>query len=203
LVALPFLLSFLCKTIRITAVNSEPVQKEISSGNNFIVAFWHGTMIIPWYYFRAQNFSALISKSKDGEILTRVLNNWKYNVIRGSSNDGGKEAFDTLLSLAANKKSILITADGPKGPAKKMKAGAVVISQRTQSPLFLMGVAYKNKLQLKSWDNFEIPFPFSKARIIFSKKIELGKDMLREEISDKILDAERMLNKLQAEAAVS
>jgi len=203
IIALPFLLSMLCKTIRINIVNVASLQKEIEKGNNFIIAFWHGTMVIPWYYFRNKNMSTLISKSKDGEILTKTLESWKYNVIRGSSNDGGKEAFGRLLNIAAEKKSLMITADGPKGPAKKMKAGAVVISQRTQTTLLLLGIGYKNKIQLKSWDKLEIPLPFSKAKIVFSDKIDLNKDLSREDISAKIIEAENRLNDLQKEAVIS
>ncbi|PJA96610.1 MAG: hypothetical protein CO129_05635, partial [Ignavibacteriales bacterium CG_4_9_14_3_um_filter_34_10] len=96
-----------------------------------------------------------------------------------------------------------ITADGPKGPAKKMKAGAVVISQRTQTTLLLLGIGYKNKIQLKSWDKLEIPLPFSKAKIVFSDKIDLNKDLSREDISAKIIEAENRLNDLQKEAVIS
>ncbi|GAB4136953.1 MAG: hypothetical protein Fur0015_09040 [Ignavibacteriales bacterium] len=200
--SLPFLISLLCKSLRISKVNYDEIQDEIIKGNNFILAFWHGTMIAPWYIFRKSNMSALISKSKDGSLLSNVLEHWEYNVVRGSSNDGGKAAFNQLNELTTSGNSILITVDGPKGPKYKMKSGAVVLAQRNQVPLYLLGVGYKSKMKLKSWDEFQIPKPFTKVNLLFSKKINFSKELSREEIEEKIIDTEKQLNQLQIEAEV-
>lgn len=197
---LPFILSLLCKSIKINAKNFVEIEDDIKKGNNFILAFWHGTMIAPWYFFRNQHLSALISKSKDGSLLARVLEQWKYNVVRGSSNDGGKEAFNQLNELSSSGNSILITVDGPKGPMHKMKPGAVVLAQRNQVPLYLLGVGYKSKIKLKSWDEFQIPKLFTKVKMIFSNKIILEKNLSREDIEQRIIYSENMLKQLQFEA---
>jgi len=45
--------------------------------------------------------------------------------------------------------------------------------------------------------------PVSKAKIVFSDKIDLNKDLSREDISAKIIEAENRLNDLQKEAVIS
>ena len=113
-VSLGFLTSVLCNTLKIRRVNSEGIDLLIAEKKNFILAFWHGAMLIPWYVHRDQNMTALVSKSKDGTLLAKLLEKWKYNVIRGSSNDGGRAALDTMIGWQKemNLFCLLLTARG-------------------------------------------------------------------------------------------
>ncbi|MEZ4691139.1 MAG: DUF374 domain-containing protein [Ignavibacteria bacterium] len=74
---LPVLLSLLIKTLRVKYINI-PDEKKRS-----VFIFWHSKMLLGWWLFKDKNYSALVSQSKDGEILTNVLNQWGYNVLRG------------------------------------------------------------------------------------------------------------------------
>ena len=65
-----------------------------------IVAFWHGEMLPVWFSFRALRPVALVSSSKDGSLLSRLLQDWGYTVVLGSSSKGGKEALDQLARNA-------------------------------------------------------------------------------------------------------
>lgn len=193
--------SVLCKTVKLDIKNAAKTDGLIKDGNNIVFAFWHGTMLIPWFLQRDKNFSSLVSQSKDGELLANALVKWNYNVERGSSHKGGKEALEMLIEKANNKYSISITPDGPTGPPRVMKAGAVIIAQRSEIPLVLCGVAYKNKYVLeKSWDRFQIPKFFSKINVIYSDPIYIGKELSREEVSKMIDKCSIKLNELQMEA---
>ena len=173
-----YVLVLLIKTLRVETRNSESIEKNLKEKKNFVLAFWHGTMLLPWYYHRNKNFSALVSQSKDGEILTRLLKRWNYSVVRGSSNMGGKEALELLMRESSEGRNIAITPDGPKGPIYEMKAGAVVCAKKNSIPLYLLGARYDKKYILKSWDKFEIPKPFSKVSLVYSdpKFIDPGAD---------------------------
>ncbi|MFH1198217.1 MAG: lysophospholipid acyltransferase family protein [bacterium] len=189
----------LCKSLRIRFNNLEAVTGLEKEKKNYIAAFWHGNMIVPWYVNRGRNFSALVSQSKDGELLAKILKKWEYDVIRGSSNIGGKEALDLMIEKAKSGYSVAITPDGPKGPAHKMKAGPVVVSKKTGIPLILMGTVFSKKKKLKSWDSFEVPMPFSRIDINYSDPIFIDGKLTYEETSVKIDEAEKLLNSLQKE----
>lgn len=191
----------LCKSLRVRTKNFDNL-KSLLNTKNLVVAFWHGTMIIPWFYFRKFRMSALVSASKDGELLFRVLKKWNYNVQRGSSSKGGKDAIEKLISLASENYSIAITPDGPGGPVFEMKPGAVIAAKKSNIPLALIGIGIENKWKLKSWDSFEIPKFFSRVNIICSEPLVIDPDMTYEETSEKILECEKMLNQLQTEASV-
>ena len=183
---LPVVLNVLLKSLRFNISSNEAIEQLLSSGQNFVVAFWHGKMIAGWYLFNKKNFAALISKSKDGEILAKLLAMWKFEVVRGSSHKGGKESMQILLDLVTNKYSIAITPDGPTGPAKVMKPGAVVISKKTGIPLVLVGIAYKRKWILNSWDKFELPKPFSEVFVKYSEPKFISSDLSYEETDEQI-----------------
>lgn len=200
LTVLTFIVNLVIKTYRIRIYNDDEVKKLYKSGKNFISAFWHGRMLIPWYVNRKYKIAALVSKSKDGEILTRLLKNWNYNVVRGSSHIGGKEALNIMEKTIDEGYSFAITPDGPTGPPYKMKAGAVVLAHRKSIPLLLLGTASNRNFVFKSWDKFQVPKPFSKVSVVYSEPIYVREDSSREEINKLIEECEIKLTGLQKEA---
>lgn len=197
---LTFIVNLVIKTYRIRIYNDDAVKVLSQNGKNFITAFWHGRMLIPWYVNRKYKIAALVSKSKDGEILTRLLKNWNYNVVRGSSHIGGKEALNIMEMTIDEEYSFAITPDGPTGPPNKMKAGAVVLAHRKSVPLFLMGTAANKYFVFNSWDKFQVPEPFTKVSVVYSEPIYVKVSSSREEINKLIEDCETKLMKLQKEA---
>jgi len=190
----------LCKTLRITFINKNVIEKLDKDGKNYVLAFWHGSMLIPWYLGRNKNFAALISKSKDGDLLSRILKGWNYEVVRGSSSSGGFVALGIMVDYAKNNYSVAITPDGPKGPIHKLKAGAVITAKKSGLPLVMVGIGHEKKRILKSWDKFEIPKFFSKVKVVYSEPYYVKGDLNYDETSKVIENSEQELNKLHKEA---
>lgn len=192
-----FAIRLLCHSLSIVETNKEVLLDLKNENRNFIIAFWHGKMLIPWFMFKDTNASAIVSTSKDGGILTNILKKWNYNVQRGSSSKGGKEVLENLLAEAENKKNILITPDGPKGPIYKMKAGAVIVAKKRGIPIVLAGVYNYKKIKLKSWDHFEIPWFFSKSTIKYSQPYFVDNELSYEETDSMIKFIESELIQLE------
>jgi lysophospholipid acyltransferase (LPLAT)-like uncharacterized protein len=190
----------LCKSLKIEKHNYEVIKKLNSENQNYVLAFWHGTMLLPWYLHGSPEVVALTSKSKDGDILAKILRKWKFNVVRGSSSTGGDVALGTMVDYAKNKSSIAITPDGPRGPRHQFKAGAVVTAKKTSIPLILVGVGLKRKKILSNWDKFEIPYFFTKAAAIYSEPVYVNSNLTYDETSKIISDCEKKLNELQTQA---
>ncbi len=194
-------LNVLCKTLKVIYSNREVLDELIKQKKNYIVAFWHGTMLLPWYLHKNQNMVALISKSKDGDLLAKLLRKWNYTIVRGSSTEGGNIALGIMVDYAKNFSSVAITPDGPKGPVHKLKAGAVVAAKKSGVPLVLLGIGIQKKKVLKSWDKFEIPMMFSRVRAVYSNPVFIEADLNYDETSKMILQCEMKLNELQDNAA--
>jgi lysophospholipid acyltransferase (LPLAT)-like uncharacterized protein len=202
LFVLYYLINVLCKSLKITVKNNSVTNKLEENSRNYILAFWHGTMLLPWFMHKNRKFAALISQSKDGDLLARILKKWNYHVIRGSSSKGGNMALGTMIDFASTGYSVSVTPDGPRGPSCRMKAGAVVTAKKSGLPLVLAGVGYKDKRNLRSWDNFSIPKFFSRAQIVYSEPVYIDKDLSYEDTSAVIQKCEDILNELQQQAEV-
>ena len=176
---LPFLINLLIKTLRIK-IHNKP-----SEDKNYIFIFWHSQMLLGWWLFKNRRAVALVSKSKDGDILNRILLKWNYKVIRGSSSKGGKEAIDVITGIVNKNNSAVLTPDGPRGPAREIKNGALIISNKSGLPVIPVKIIYHRKKVLsKSWDKFEIPFPFSLCEVYFGKEYYYGKYLPKNELTE-------------------
>jgi lysophospholipid acyltransferase (LPLAT)-like uncharacterized protein len=194
----------LCASLRIQYRNEKGVQHAIAGKKNFIVAFWHGGMLTGWFIHRprgARRIAALVSRSKDGALLDATLKKWGYEMIRGSSHIGGKEAMQLMEEEIRTGASLCITPDGPTGPRHQMKMGAVRLAQKTGVPLFLAGIGIARKKTLGSWDRFEIPMPWSRAAVVYSDPITVPDQYTGEGLDHFKSECERQLIALNAEAA--
>lgn len=194
------LVDLLCRSLKIIIVNDEFVRNLEKNEKNYVVAFWHETMLVPWYLHGKKKSAALTSKSKDGDLLAKQLKRWGYEVIRGSSNKGGDVALGVMIDYAKNNFSIAVTPDGPRGPARKFKAGAVITAKKTGIPLVLLAIGFRKKKYLNSWDKFQIPYFFTKTNVIYSEPFYIDKNLSYEETSEMILRCENTLNEMQEKA---
>jgi len=193
-------LDALCKTLKVSYKNKKTIESLKKQQQNYVLAFWHDTMLLPWFLHKNDGFAALTSKSKDGDLLAKQLKHWKYKVVRGSSSKGGDVALGIMVDHAKNGYSIAITPDGPRGPVHKFKAGAVITAKRTGVPVVLMGIGIKSKKELKSWDKFQVPNPFTKVKVIYSEPVYVDGKLSYDETSKVIEECEKKLNELQLEA---
>ena len=69
----------------------------------------------------------------------------------------------------------LVTCDGPKGPAREVKAGILYLAQKTGLPIIPIANALSRKLEFsRAWDRFQVPLPFSKAVVVHGRLVFVG-----------------------------
>jgi lysophospholipid acyltransferase (LPLAT)-like uncharacterized protein len=129
-----------------------------------VIVFWHGGMLPVWFRFRNRNYSALVSGSRDGEILSNYLQrSLGYTTIRGSSSRGGSEALAEIVEALCTR-SCLITPDGPRGPVHEAKAGALIAAQRSGRKVLVAGWSSSSSWRFRSWDSMRVPRPFARIK---------------------------------------
>lgn len=160
-----------------------------------IVIFWHRYLLAAWKFLSKYDAIAVVSPSKDGNLLSSLLSKWGYRFIRGSSDKSSKEVLSQIVELA-NSNIVSLTPDGPRGPVFKLKPGAVVAAHRTGVPIYYIDISttYK-KIFTRSWDGFEFPLPFSKIKINISDPILVPSNFTKEEIANLISEIENMMKK--------
>ena len=170
-----------------------------------IFLFWHRHIFFIIYKFRKSMARPLISLSKDGELVAQIAVEFGLNPIRGSSSKGGMRAFLALIRTIRQIKNpqILITADGPKGPAKKIKDGIILLAQKTSVPIIpITWNSTRTKIFEKSWDRFMIPLPFSQITFFYGHPIYIPSDLKREDIPAFKLEIEREIRDLEKKAGL-
>lgn len=141
--------------------------------SNYIGSLWHNRLLIfPLVlrrFFPNRRGAALISASRDGELLSDAIHHFDYDVIRGSSSKLGASALFQLTNVLAGGGDVVITPDGPRGPAYELGPGIVFLAQKTGKAVLPMNMEYSSCWRVKSWDRFIIPKPFSKVRVIIGQ----------------------------------
>lgn len=137
-----------------------------------MLAFWHGKMMTGWLaaakmFARTRSAApiAVVSLSKDGEILANALDVLGYELIRGSSSRGKDVVKQGIQAALESGRAVVITPDGPRGPKESFKYGSIRLAAQCRAPIFFLAITHHKAWKLRSWDEFEIPKPFSKVDI--------------------------------------
>ncbi len=193
-----------CKVVEIQGeYNLEPL---IKSQRPFIPVYWHQHHVYGAYLMlklkkRGVNIGFLISSSSDGDMSAKIADKWGSVDIRGSSTRTGAKALrDLYLAISKDKISPVNTSDGPTGPLHVFKPGAIMLAQLTKSELVPVSYAASRYWQLKSWDKFIIPKPFSKIVISVGKPVKIEKTLSEKELENTCKLLQSMLLKLEFSA---
>ena len=186
-----FIISLFWWTCRVEKIiGDEHTQKLLEKGEPIIPCYWHQMHIFgSWYMRKLQKrglkIGFLISPSVDGEVAAKIVESWGAVAIRGSSNRTGARALkDMYNTIVKDKISPVTTSDGPTGPVHKFKQGAVLLAQLTQSPLLPIAYTASRYWELKTWDKFIIPKPFSRIIIAVGEPHNISKKLNAEEMEE-------------------
>jgi lysophospholipid acyltransferase (LPLAT)-like uncharacterized protein len=149
-----------------------------------VFAFWHRSLLVCAHRFRGLGISILVSSSFDGELITRTTELLGFHVVRGSSTRGGAAGLRAMQQAYAEGHRCAITADGPRGPLFVAKPGTALLANSAGPPSAngqpagtWVGCFYAlpgRAWQLRSWDRFLIPKPFSRVVITWPAHVPAG-----------------------------
>ena len=187
------ILRILRRTLRFRLIGKDYFNEVLNRGEGCIAAFWHGDIMISMLYNINKGYNALVSKSKDGEIIARILNGYGYKTIRGSTGKIDKRALVGMLRVLKKKELVGITPDGPHGPYRKLQPGAVSIARKSGCPIVPLAVSANRKKIFKSWDRFLLPLPFSECYVLYGEPIYIKNSGNKDTDSDDIKMVEEII----------
>ena len=145
---------------------------------NYIGALWHNRLLIFPLVLRRflpnRHGAALISASRDGDLLADAIHRFGYDVVRGSSSRLGASAILQLTEALAAGRDVVITPDGPRGPAYELGPGIIFLAQKSGAAVLPMNLEFSHCWRLGSWDRFIVPRPFSKVRVLIGQRYRVG-----------------------------
>lgn len=157
----------LFRTVRLQVVVSAPDSNpNVLGGERFVYCVWHDSMVIPVFGVNHSGTTALTSQHADGSFVANVLKLRRISAIRGSTNRITTSAARQLIRSASTD-HLVITPDGPRGPARKISGGIVFLASRTGRAVVPTAYACSRYWRVKgSWSDLIIPKPFARVLLL-------------------------------------
>jgi lysophospholipid acyltransferase (LPLAT)-like uncharacterized protein len=160
----------------------------------WVLALWHG-QILPLLAFKLRRRTvALVSLSRDGDLLA-----WAFRVLgvaseRGSSSAQGRKGLRQIATrLRSEPCDAAFAVDGPRGPRHRVQGGALAAARLCGGVVVPFVAACERVIALRSWDGFEIPWPFSRVVVVLGSPIQVGRGGVEPALLAQALDASEAL----------
>ena len=195
-----WLVKAIAATYRVRIVDPENESRFLENGKGLVYASWHQRFFPGITFFATRKpIAIMISQSRDGEYISRIVHSLGWLPVRGSSSRGGPEALQKIKELSAKGYKIGHIVDGPRGPCGIIKPGLLTIAQHAEIPIVPTITSGQKTWVFNSWDRFMVPRPFSRVIIRFGEPIFIPEDLHGEAFEEKRADIEARLCELYAD----
>jgi lysophospholipid acyltransferase (LPLAT)-like uncharacterized protein len=194
------LLALLGATLRWRVEGLEYYERALSGGRPPIIGFWHGRILPGTYYFKRRGIVVITSQNFDGEWIARIIARFGYGAARGSSSANARGALRELMRHIRGGRSVAFTLDGPRGPAREAKAGAVWLASVTGSPIVPFHAEASRAWTARSWDRTQVPQPFSRVSLVIGEPLDVPSGADADGLEVSRLELERRLEHLSKRA---
>jgi lysophospholipid acyltransferase (LPLAT)-like uncharacterized protein len=192
------------RTCKFTILGGEHEAFALHCDGPALTTTWH--FAFPAFVYRFRDCSALtmVSRSRDGEWVARVMQHLGYRCFRGSPGKGGSTALKQLISHIKGTRGGGFIADGSQGPPRIAQKGILLLARYSGAPLVPLSMAADPRWRFPSWDRTVLAKPFSNIVMAFGPPIWIDRDITASELECARRDLEKTLNDLteQAEEAV-
>ena len=192
------LIRLIGSTLRFRVEGREHWDEAARAGALPVYTFWHDRIFAGAYFFRRRRIVVMTSQSFDGEYIARFIQRFGYGAARGSSTRGGVGALVEMARLVRRGCPAGFTVDGPRGPRRVAKTGALLLAKKTGRPVLPFAVEAQRFWRLGSWDKLQIPKPFTPAVVRLAPPIRVGTDADDETLEAHRVELQRALDALSA-----
>lgn len=191
------LLTGLLATVRSELVHGHEIEETIvRPGIPAIYVLWHGRLLPCAYHYRHLGLGTVISRNRDGDYISGMIQRWGFHVIRGSSSRGAVGAQLAIVRALEEGRSVALTPDGPRGPRQKMKLGPLRAAQKAAVPLVPVAGAAAAGWYFGRWDRFLVPKPFTRAAVGLGEPLYLPRTASPDDLARSAILLENRLNAL-------
>jgi lysophospholipid acyltransferase (LPLAT)-like uncharacterized protein len=188
-----------CSSLRIVQTGRETLDAFDAQGRIMMFALFHDELFPLMHVRENLRLVTVVSRSRDGEYLARLLQSLGLKTARGSSSRHGASALRQIARIMREDRYHgVITVDGPRGPRHRVKQGAIILAFRTPALVMPVRLFPNHAKKFDSWDSFQLPLPFTRVDIVFGEPYAVRASELDEEtIVAECLELERRLKDLR------
>jgi lysophospholipid acyltransferase (LPLAT)-like uncharacterized protein len=183
------LLFLSCRVTKLKGGEYEEMAVKMPTGS-VIYASWHQRLFYQIHRLRKRKVTVMISQSRDGEYIARLVNWLGLKDVRGSSTRGGAEALKDIIRKMRNGANGGMIPDGPTGPPREAKIGTVILARMTGALIIPISWGADRCWVFNSWDRFMIPKPFARISYCYGEPISIPRSAKTPEMENyrKLLD---------------
>ena len=164
-------------TLRFEVLGWQHAERLYAAGKRCIFSFWHRSIFPITWWARHRGVVVMNTTNFDGQWTRRVIERLGYGTAQGSSTRGGLKGLAVMARRLEQGCDVAFTIDGPRGPRYVAKPGPVMLARRTGCPILVFHVGLESAHTFpKTWDLFQVPYPFSRAVILFAPPIHVAAD---------------------------
>jgi len=181
--------SMIASTLRVRIKGNEKIEKLLQDPSRppLIIALWHNNLfLLPHLYRKVckkEKATVLISKSRDGNIPSRLATSFKNIEVIRVGHLTRHEALKHFVNELLKGKIGVITPDGPKGPCYSVKPGILFAAKKSNALIIPLSWEASNVRKLRTWDKFKIPMPFSTLTASYGDPISANEEELKKALS--------------------
>lgn len=179
-----------------TILGQENEDAACSQGHPIIYTAWHFAFPAVIYHLRDRNGMVMVSRSRDGEWMTRILKHMGFHSARGSTHKGGSAALRQVISHLRKGNPGGFIADGSQGPALVAQKGILLLARYARAPLVPVSMAAHPCWRFRSWDRTVLAKPFSRIALAFGPPLWVDASASPERLEEMRQDLELSLNAL-------
>lgn len=172
----------------------QALRERVRQGRPVVVSFWHYGVLFICHARLAGKWVAMVSASRDGEYIARILEGLGVKAVRGSRNRGGVGALKGMIAAMQEGRCAAIVADGSQGPARQAQPGAVLLASRSGCPMVPVSWSAERYWSFRSWDRTILPKPFARITIWIGEPIPVPSGVKSDGVEPYRVQLEQALN---------
>jgi lysophospholipid acyltransferase (LPLAT)-like uncharacterized protein len=146
------------------------LRAAVAAKRPVVFAFWHGDELALLPFAPRYPVAAMVSTSRDGDLMTKVLNLIGVQTSRGSSTRGGISALKGILRLSREGLIPMVAVDGPRGPFHQPKPGVFELSALLRAEIYPACIACSGAFVFKkSWNKTYLPWLFARVSVFWGE----------------------------------
>jgi lysophospholipid acyltransferase (LPLAT)-like uncharacterized protein len=164
----------LASSWRIRTVHEDRWKALNATGRPYVYLLWHEAILPLLWHHRGQGVAVVVSEARDGQYLADFALALGYRAVRGSSTRGATRALLGAVRELREGRQVAFTPDGPRGPRRTLKPGALVAAQRAGTAVITVHAEAAWAWRLNSWDRMMIPKPGARVRITYGRPFDIA-----------------------------
>jgi hypothetical protein len=173
-------------TWRKHATGMGPVDEARAHRQKMMLCFWHGKylpiIVLMWWQWialRGQTACVFTSRSARGEVIAEICRRFGLECVL-IPDLGQKRSYALMHAALARHDYGVIAVDGPLGPARKVKQGAIRLASDLGYALVPVSMHAERRLVIaRRWDRMEIPWPGTRLGLALAPPIAVPPEIDR------------------------